>query len=371
MTGETSRRGGGTMAALVALLWAANAMAQEAAPPGASIPLAATPSEIAAIHFQSTIIEQGYPAFAAPYSGPNSLPPGGEGRETFDFTLYGGVAPWRGAQIWINPEIDQGFGLHDTTGVAGFTNGDGAKVGKSNPYMRLQRLFLRQTFDLGGEVSTVDADLNQLAGAQTADRLVLTLGKFNATDIFDTNTYAHDSKHDFLNWSLVDAGTFDYAADAWGYTVGGAAELYRGDWVGRFGLFALSVVPNGEDLDPSFGEFQIDGEVARDFKIAGRDGALKITGFLSRGRMASFVDAIALALATHMPADVSVVRRYQGRGGISLNLQQQLTEAIGVFARAGFDAGSVEPYEYADIDRTVSAGISVSGKAWGRPGDRF
>ena len=31
-----------------------------------------------------------------------------------------------------------------------------------------------------------------------------------------------------MNWSLIDAGTFDYAGDAWGYSYGGAAEWYQG-----------------------------------------------------------------------------------------------------------------------------------------------
>ncbi len=349
------------LAAGVAAL-AASAQAQEA-------PVAAPQSF--AVHAQSTLIEQGYPAFSAPYSGANSLPPGGEGRETFDFTIYAGVSPWRGAEIWINPEIDQGFGLHDTTGVAGFVNGDGAKVGKANPYLRLQRLFLRQSFDLGGDSSPVAADANQLAGVASADRLVLTLGKFNVTDVFDANAYAHDSKHDFLNWSLIDAGTFDYAADAWGYSVGGAAEWYCRDWVVRAGLFALSTVPNGNDLDSTFGEFQIDGEVERDFKLGGRPGAVRVTGFVTRGRMGSFADAIALAKATGAPANIALVRRYQGRGGVSVDLQQALAGDLGVFARAGFAGGGVEPYEYADIDRTLSAGLTLGGRRWGRPNDRL
>ena len=55
---------------------------------------------------------------------------------------------------------------------------------------------------------------------------------------------------DFLNWTLVDAGTFDYAADAWGYTYGAAAEWYQGPWALRGGLFDLSIVPNSIELDP-------------------------------------------------------------------------------------------------------------------------
>src|SRR5215510_4586177 len=30
--------------------------------------------------------------------------------------------------------------------------------------------------------------------------------------------------NDFLNWSIIDTGSFDYAADAWGYTYGAAIE---------------------------------------------------------------------------------------------------------------------------------------------------
>ena len=112
------------------------------------------------------------------------------------------------------------------------------------PYARLQRAFLRQTIDLGGEVQKVDAGLNQFSGSQTSDRLVFTVGKFSVVDIFDTNKYAHDPRGDFLNWTILDTGTFDYAADAWAYTVGAAAEWYQGPWTLRAGLFDLSIAPN-------------------------------------------------------------------------------------------------------------------------------
>ena len=63
----------------------------------------------------------------------------------------------------------------------------------------------------------VDADVNQFAGRSTANRLVLTVGKFSLIDMMDDNAYSNDPKIDFLNWSLIDTGTFDYAADAWGF----------------------------------------------------------------------------------------------------------------------------------------------------------
>jgi high affinity Mn2+ porin len=323
-----------------------------------------------AFHGQATFLGQYDPPFRAPYSGPNSLTPNTV-RETADATLYAGVRLWQGAEAWINPEIDQGFGLSGTLGVAGFTSGEAYKVGADFPYARLHRAFVRQTIDLGGDVQKVDAGLNQFSGTQTSDRLVLTVGKIGVVDIFDTNRYAHDPRSDFMNWSIVDTGTFDYAADAWGYTVGAAAEWYTGPWTLRAGVFDLSTAPNQTGLDPTFGQFQSIGEIERRYSIGDQPGKVAVTGFLTRGRMGSFEDAIQLAAMTGGPAMIAAVRQYQSRGGLSMNLEQQLIPDVGFFARAGFANGDIEPYEFTDIDRTVAAGFSISGKKWGRDDDTF
>ena len=333
--------------------------------------------DVVNFHGQTTFTWQGYPAIRSPYQGQNSLPAKGEGRETFDATLFAGVRLWQGAELWINPEIDQGFGIGNTHGIAGYTSGEAYKIGFAYPYARLQRAFIRQTIDLGGKSEKVDADLNQFAGTRTENRLVLTLGRFSITDIFDKNKYANDAKNDFLNWSLINAGTFDYAGDGWGFTYGAAAEWYQGDWTLRGGVFDLSATPaggfspNSGTLDPTFQQFQLIGEVERRYQLFGQDGAVKVTGFLSRGRAGHFADAIALAAATGTPADITAVRVYDSRPGISVNLQQQISEQLGVFARAGWADGTVEPWDFTDVDRTFAAGLSLKGKQWGRPDDTF
>jgi high affinity Mn2+ porin len=87
-------------------------------------------------------------------------------------------------------------------------------------------MFVRQTVDLGGgKPQTIDPDINQLGGSIDPTHLIVTAGKFAVTDVFDNNPYAHDPKNDFLNWTIIDIGCFDYAADAWGYTYGASAEL--------------------------------------------------------------------------------------------------------------------------------------------------
>jgi high affinity Mn2+ porin len=331
---------------------------------------AAPAQDIWAVHGQTTLVTQYAAPFSAPYRGANSLAPN-KVRETWDATAFVGLRLWEGAEAWVNAEIDQGYGLSGTLGVAGFTSGEAYKKGADYPYTRLHRAFVRQTIDLGGDMQKLDAGINQFSGTQTSDRLVFTVGKFGVGDIFDTNKYAHDPRSDFLNWSIIDAGTFDYAAEAWGYSLGAAAEWYQGNWTLRGGVFDMSIVPNSTDLDPNFGQFQWVGEIEHRHELWGQPGKIAVTGFLSRGRMGSYQDAIQLAQLTGEPTDIAAVRQYRSRGGISLNLEQQIAPDVGLFARAGWANGSIEPYEFTDIDRTISAGLSVQGNRWGRPDDTW
>jgi high affinity Mn2+ porin len=324
--------------------------------------------EVFAVHGQLTYVEQDTSGFNAPYRGANSLSPKA-GAETTDATVYLGARLWSGAEAWLNGELDQGFGLDDTLGAAGFPSGEAYKVGKNQPYARLPRAFLRQTFDLPGDALPLEAAANQLRGSQSENRVVLTVGKFSVVDIFDTNQFAHDARLDFLNWSVIDAGTFDYAADAWGYTVGAAIEWYSHEWALRAGLFDLSDVPNSARLDPGFHEFQTDLEIEHRHKIANRTGRVLLTVFESRGRMGLLDEAVTVAENSNTPVSVAAVRRYRSRAGGSLSIEQQLAPDFGAFIRAGKAAGNVEAYEFTDIDRTLAIGLSLQGSRWHRPGD--
>jgi high affinity Mn2+ porin len=117
--------------------------------------------------------------------------------------------------------------------------------------------FIRQTINLGGDTEKVEADINQFSGPVRANRLVVTLGKFGVPDVFDAISYAHDPRKDFMNWALIDAGTFDFAAVAWGYTYGAATEWYQDKWALRAGVFDLSIIPNSAELDHRFDQYAL------------------------------------------------------------------------------------------------------------------
>ena len=325
--------------------------------------------EIYDLHGQATFVDQYHPAFASSFMGKNSLDPGSRGEETFDVTLFAGLRLWKGGALYINPELDQGFGLSDTVGVAGFPSGEAYKVGKSSPYFRLQRLFFRQSFDLGGDSQTVAPAANQLGATQTSDTLVLTFGKFSVTDIFDTNQYAHDPKSDFMNWSLIDSGAFDYAADAWGYSYGVAAEWNQDWWTARAALFDLSRVPNTTELETDFSQFELVSEMEARSSLLGAPGKIKLLGFLNRGRMGRYDDAVRLAAAIGDVPDTALVRRYKSRAGGEINLEQGISDDLGGFARLSLNDGSEEAYEFTEINRSAALGLSLKGAGWGRAND--
>ena len=199
-------------------------------------PTETTGDKIWAIHVQATDVLQYKPAFRSPYQGTNSLTGAAETSNTVNASFFAGLQPWKGGQFWFDLDMNQGFAPSNTLGVAGFVNGEGAKVGHHSPYYRPQRLFFRQTIDLGGGDDKVDPDLFEFGGKTTKNRVVITLGKFSLTDVMDDNAYAHDPQNDFLNWAIIDTGSFDYAADAWGFSYGGVAEWYQGAWTLRGGV---------------------------------------------------------------------------------------------------------------------------------------
>ena len=69
-------------------------------------------------------------------------------------------------------------------------------------------------------------------------------------------------------------------------------------------------------------------------------------------------ETIRLAQFTGTAADITAVRTYTSKTGIA---------AMGVFARAGWTRGLLEPDAFTDADRSLLGGASLSGKLWGRP----
>jgi high affinity Mn2+ porin len=62
-------------------------------------------------------------------------------------------------------------------------------------------------------------------------------------------------------------------------------------------------------------------------------------------------------------------RRYRPNFGFGLNLEQELTDDLGLFARASWNPGQAQEFMFTEIDRHASLGLSLTGTRWGRPQD--
>src|SRR5262249_56626803 len=99
------------------------------------------------------------------------------------------------------------------------------------------------------------------------------------------------------------------------FSYGGEVEWYKDQWTFRAGVFDAPIVPNTTDLDPSFRQFQLVGEVERRYDLWGQPGKIAVTGYLTRARMGNFDAAIQLAQLTGGPADITARRSFTPHAG--------------------------------------------------------
>ncbi|HYZ31518.1 MAG TPA: carbohydrate porin [Crenalkalicoccus sp.] len=315
---------------------------------------------------QATFVLQGYPNIHSPYRGENSLGPVGNARNTLSTDLVLGRRLWQGAEVVLDASVTRGFGVSDTHGVAAFPNNEAFVLGSTGPYLYVPRVFVRQTIGLSADTIALDGDPLRFTGPLPRERLTITAGKFSVWDVFDDNRYAHDARAQFMNWALVGAGAFDWAADARGWTWGVALEWENETWAVRTGAFMMPRRANGLSLDPALTRaWQVLAELDRFWHIGDRPGAARIIYGATRARLNSWGDLFADGFDT-FPQNP---KGYRTKNQVALNLEQEITPALGVFARLSWNDGRTENFSFTEMDRAVSGGLSLSGLAWGRPED--
>jgi len=323
------------------------------------------------VHGQFTFIEQGYPAFHSPYQGAKSLTGAAQAQDTASTTAFIGFRPWDSTKIYVDPEITQGEGLSATLGVAGFPNTEAQKASFPMPRFNLARVYVQQTFGLGGDQETIADGPNQLAGTEDVSRITITAGKLAVTDFFDNNAYANDGRTQFFNWQLFCCGSYDWTMDQISYTWGAMAELNQEAWAFRAGYFLVPAVSNTDDFDMRFPDGEYIGELELRYALVSQPGKLRLMAWANRANMGSYADALAEPITTPNYPDITLVREVRTNYGFAANLEQAISGELGVFLRASWSPGLDEIIGWTDCDESVSAGAVLKGTSWGRPNDRI
>ena len=327
---------------------------------------------------QGNYIFQWHPRFHADYSGPNSFERASEQAASAVETIYTGLRLDPNTEAVADFESAGGSGLSDVHGMGGLPNVDAVRNLDAKPY--ISQLWYREVIPLSDD--TIDVERGPLAQLTTlpARRLDIHIGKYDMVDFFDLNSVANDSHSQFMNWTVVNDGAYDYAADVRGYTYGGIIDYEDRMWGFRFAEALLSKRANGLNLQKNLQDAHSENyelEV-RPTLMAKRNTVVRILGFTNFANMGDYHQAINASLAgarvRSKPAIPEITAHPQHvslKYGFGINTEQEFTDDIRGFARAGWNEGQHESWNYTECDETVAFGGDVRGTLWDRPRDKF
>ena len=323
------------------------------------------------LFYQATSVGQYHGTFRSPYAGPFSLQDYPERDVSLTTTLFFGLRLEKNTMLYFDPEIAGGKGFSGVDGLANASNGELPRVASATPKPYLARLYVSHDFGFGSATESVESDENQLAGQRPMTRYTITAGRFTLTDFFDNNRYSHDPRTQFLGWGVMYNGAWDYPADVRGYTWGWVHEFHARNWSLRYASAAMPRVANGLRLDRRL--FRNRGDVFEGeyrYDIRKHPGTIRVLHYQNRANAGDYASAIRQAEmngATPVVADTH--RNGTLKYGFGVNLEQEVTKDIGIFARLGWNDGKTESFAFTAIDRLATAGVSISGRRWHRPFD--
>ncbi len=351
-----------------------------AAPPedsGSSDPATLFPHSESArwwISGQANFISQWHPGFHSPYRGPNSLSSASQDATSRVLTLLTGVEASGTTEFLLDVQETGGHGIGEALGLAGFTNLDVVRNPTISKAPYLARVMWHQIIPLSGAKSAAERNPLSLFTRLPVRRLEIRFGKFSLVDFFDVNTYGSDSNFQFMNWTLDNNGAYDYAADTRGYTYAAMVEYDDRHWSVRFAEALMPKVANGINLDADLNRARAENmefELHHAFLLH-RESVVRLLGYANHANMGTYRVAVANFLAGDTPRPEITAHPLQTtvKYGFGVNIEQPLTDWLGLFARWGWNEGQHESYAYTEVDETVQAGAGLQGARWRRKLDR-
>ena len=327
---------------------------------------------------QINLIGQGHGDFPALYSGANSLNPKSEIRGSRIFTLYTAARLTNSSDVVFDLEEASGNGISNSLGLAGYTNIDVVRIpGQGTPLSTapyMARAIFRYVFALSRESEEAEPGPLGVLRSLPQRRLEFRIGKFALADFFDVNEVGSDSHLQFMNWTVVNNGAWDFAADTRGYTYAAMLEYDDQRWAIRFAEALMPTVANGIALDgdlPRARGENLEMEL-HPSAIAQKPAEVRLLAYMNHANMGDYRQAVDLFLQGKTPQPIIEDTRQQGtlKYGFGINLEQQLTANLRAFGRFGWNEGAHESFAYTEVNQTFAFGADYAGDRWHRQHDK-
>jgi high affinity Mn2+ porin len=239
----------------------------------------------------------------------------------------------------------------------------------------MARAIFRYVFSFSQETEEADSGPLGVLTSLPLRRLEFRAGKFALADFFDVNEVGSDSHLQFMNWTVVNNGAWDFAADTRGYTYGAMLEYDDRSWAIRFAEALMPTVANGSALDGNFrrarGE-NLELELHTNL-IARKPTEVRLLSYVNHANMGDYGEAVDLFLEGKTPRPIIEDTRQQGRVkyGFGINLEQQLSANLRAFGRFGWNEGRHESFAYTEVNQTFVLGADCAGGRWHRRHDKI
>ncbi len=333
---------------------------------------------------QANIIFQAHAPFHSPYAGTNSFLSRGEYKTSLIGTIYTGLELNPNSRFATDAIFDVeaagGRGLSEALGIAGFTNLDVVRNPSlgSTPY--LARYEIHQVIGLSDRLVASSRNAFSLQPSLPDVRLEFWVGRMSLPDLIDLNSVGTDSHLQFMNWSIDNTGSWDYAANTRGYTDAVVSEFTIHDFTARYALAAMPTVANGIDLQYDFSkasgqniELEFRGGPGTHFNQPGRKGAVRILGFVNHADMGDYrqQNQIFLKGGTATPDITAHPQQTTVKYGAGANFEQEISNNGRVWGQFGWNEGQHESFAYTEIDQTIAFGGDYGMRRFGRENDKI
>ena len=329
---------------------------------------------------QANFIAQMHPRFNSPYRGPNSFNGAEEQAVSRVVTLFTGFQLNDTTELVLDAESSGWSGLSQVLGLAGYVNLDAARSPSLSAEPYLARLWLRKVIPLSDETIEVERNPLSLLTTLPVRRLDIHVGKMTLPDFLDINSVGGDTRMQFMNWAIDNNPAWDYAGDARGYTYAVVLDYEDRYWGARFAEALEPTAAGGNTL-----EWNLQDAHSENFElefrppiIPARATAIRLLGYMNHANMGNYHQADAL-FAEQQAAGEDVAapnidnhpHQVSMKYGFGFNAEQEITETLRGYLRAGWNEGQHESWAYTECDAHLAFGFDLRGSWWRRPNDKW
>src|SRR5262249_28079542 len=151
----------------------------------------------------------------------------------------------------------------------------------------------------------------------------------------------------FMNWSLMSNGAWDYPANTRGYTIGAVVEYHSPYWATRIAMTQMPTYANGPVLDDHISKaYGLTWEGEKNITVNKQPGTIRLLLFHNLAAMGNYEEAVQ---KNPLTPDITLERSApRTKNGAGISIEQAITKNAGCFIRSSWNDGRNETWAFTE-----------------------